>query len=107
MTFPVHIWRNNANFIRPDGQVVAQGSQFSLADVETVIATVDLEDVRSYRFSKSRAMQAINQPAYERVEVEMSLSSDADTLDPLIKPSAPKEIRYHTPEEGELNLLNC
>jgi NAD+ synthase (glutamine-hydrolysing) len=89
-----------------DGQVVAQGSQFSLADVETVVATVDLEDVRSYRFSKSRAMQAISQPAYERVEVEMSLSSDADTLDPLIKPSAPREIRYHTPEEGELNLLD-
>ena len=91
----------------PDGQVVAQGSQFSLADVETVVATVDLEDVRSYRFSKSRAMQAISQAAYERVEVDMSLSSDADTLDPLVKPTSPKEIRYHTPEEGELNLLNC
>jgi NAD+ synthase (glutamine-hydrolysing) len=89
----------------PDGQVVAQGSQFSLADVETVVATVDLEDVRSYRFSKSRAMQAISQAAYERVEVDMSLSSDADTLDPLVKPTSPKDIRYHTPEEGELNLL--
>lgn len=73
--------------------------------METVVATVDLEDVRSYRFSKSRAMQAISQPAYERVEVEMSLSSDADTLDPLVKPTSPREIRYHTPEEGELHLL--
>ena len=92
--------------MRSDGQVVAQGSQFSLADCETIVATVDLEDVRSYRFAKSRAMQAISQPAYERVEVEMSLSSDADTLDPLVKPSAPKEIRYHTPEEGKLNFLD-
>jgi hypothetical protein len=23
----------------------------------------------------------------------------------LVKPTSPKEIRYHTPEEGELNLI--
>jgi NAD+ synthase (glutamine-hydrolysing) len=37
-----------------NGRVVAQGSQFSLLDVEVVTATVDLEDVRAYRSSKSR-----------------------------------------------------
>ena len=32
-----------------NGEVVAQGSQFSLRDVEVVTATVDLEEVRSHR----------------------------------------------------------
>ncbi|KAH8685499.1 glutamine-dependent NAD(+) synthetase-like protein [Tricladium varicosporioides] len=82
-----------------NGDIVAQGSQFSLADVEVVTATVDLEDVRSYRFSKSRAMQATTQPSYERIEANMSLSSEAENFDPLIRPSPVLEARYHTPEE--------
>jgi NAD+ synthase (glutamine-hydrolysing) len=82
-----------------NGQVVAYGSQFSLQDVETVTATVDLEAVRSYRTSKSRAMQAIKQPAYERIEVDMSLSKDAEDVGPRIGPSCPLEVRYHTIEE--------
>jgi NAD+ synthase (glutamine-hydrolysing) len=32
-----------------NGDCVAQGSQFSLRDVEVITATVDLDDVRSYR----------------------------------------------------------
>ncbi|KAE8606522.1 hypothetical protein XENTR_v10010768 [Xenopus tropicalis] len=32
-----------------NGDIVAQGSQFSLTDVEVLTATLDLEDVRSYR----------------------------------------------------------
>ncbi|KAF4627677.1 hypothetical protein G7Y89_g10477 [Cudoniella acicularis] len=82
-----------------NGQVVAYGSQFSLQDVETVTATVDLEAVRSYRTLKSRAMQAIKQPAYERIEIEMSLSKDAEDVDPRISPNCPLEVRYHTIEE--------
>lgn len=82
-----------------NGQIVAQGSQFSLADVEVVVATVDLEEVRGYRFAKSRALQATQQSSYERVEVPMSLSSDSDDFNPLLKPSLPREVRYHIPEE--------
>ncbi|KAI9858054.1 MAG: glutamine-dependent NAD(+) synthetase [Trichoglossum hirsutum] len=82
-----------------NGKVVAQGSQFSLAEVEVVTATVDLEEVRSYRSSKSRAMQATRQPAYERIEVDMSLSKDSVEVDPLISPSPELEIRFHKPEE--------
>jgi NAD+ synthase (glutamine-hydrolysing) len=42
-----------------NGQVLAQASQFGLQDVEVVTATVDLEDVRSYRASiPSFGMQA-------------------------------------------------
>ena len=60
---------------------------------------MDLEEVRSYRSSKSRAMQAIQQPAYERVEVDMSLSKNSEEVDPLISTSPELEIRYHKPEE--------
>jgi len=45
-------------------------------------ATVDLEEVRSYRTSKSRAMQARDTTPYQRVEVPMSLSRDSGDLDP-------------------------
>jgi len=82
-----------------NGRVVAKGSQFSITEMETVVATVDLEDVRSYRSQKSRALQATKQPAYERVEVNFSLSADSEDVDPQIKPSPEIEVKYHLPEE--------
>ena len=75
----------------------------SNADLTTSIATVDLEDVRSYRSSKSRALQATKQPSYERVEVEMSLSNDPEDVDLLVRPSLPSDVRFYTPEE-EISL---
>ena len=42
-----------------NGRVVAQGAQFSIAEVEVVTAVVSMEDVRSYRASvSSRSKQA-------------------------------------------------
>ncbi len=42
-----------------NGNIMAQGSQFSLLDVEVVTATLDLEDVRAYRNGiASRGVQA-------------------------------------------------
>ena len=64
---------------------------------------MDLEGVRSYRSSKSRALQATKQASYERVEVEMSLSSDPEDVDLLVRPSLPRDVRFHTPEE-EISL---
>ena len=86
-----------------NGQMLAQGSQFSLADVEVVTATCDLEEVRSYRSQASRAAQAIEQPSYERIEINMSLSNKARDRNPSIRPSKPMDIRYHLPEE-EISL---
>lgn len=60
-----------------NGKVLAQGSQFSLNDVEVITATIDLEEVRSYREHKSRAMQTRDQPKYERIEVESKLPPEA------------------------------
>ncbi|KAJ7583253.1 carbon-nitrogen hydrolase [Mycena floridula] len=58
-----------------NGRVVAQGSQFSLNDVEVVSATIDIEDVRAHRAKSSRSMQAAAAERYHRVEVSFPLSS--------------------------------
>ena len=82
-----------------NGQVIAQGSQFSLNDVEVVIATVDLEEVRAFRFAPSRGLQAVRSPAYERIETSFSLSEENANLNPNVGPSSPRKVRYHLPEE--------
>jgi NAD+ synthase (glutamine-hydrolysing) len=82
-----------------NGRIVAQGSQFSLKDVEVVTATVDLEEVRSYRFQPSRGMQAIHNPPYQRVEADISLSMSGKNVDLSIGPTKEIEVRYHKPEE--------
>ncbi|MCP4357567.1 MAG: NAD(+) synthase [Chloroflexi bacterium] len=81
--------------IAVNGQVVAQGSQFSPRDVEVVTATVDLEDVRSYRGAVgSRQVQASGSTNVPRVTVDFDL-----THPPTAAPSGPIDIHQHTPEE--------
>ena len=85
--------------IAVNGRIVAQGSQFSLNDVEVVSATVDLEDVRSHRAKSSRSMQAATAQRYHRIEVSFALST-ADlevALDTI--GSDTTEVKFHTPEE--------
>jgi NAD+ synthase (glutamine-hydrolysing) len=85
--------------IMMNGKVVAQGSQFSLNDVEVVTATLDLEEVRSYRCLPSHGLQAINSPTYKRVEVDVSLSDPGEEVTVDVKPSSAIDIKYHKPEE--------
>ncbi|CAO3673238.1 unnamed protein product [Rhizopus stolonifer] len=94
------LYYDGGALIAVNGQIVAQGSQFSLSDVEVVTATVDLEDVRSYRARMaSRGMQASQNPAYERQEVRMSLTHDHIKENIHVRPSLPSEPFYHLPEE--------
>ncbi|KAI5799261.1 hypothetical protein DFH27DRAFT_560123 [Peziza echinospora] len=94
------LYYDGCSMIVLNGKVVAQGSQFSLKDVEVVTATLDLESVRSYRCAPSRALQAVtNSQAYQRIEASKSLSAEGAYVDLLIKPTQPIEPRYHTPEE--------
>lgn len=87
--------------IAVNGKIIAQGSQFSLNDVEVVTATVDLEDVRSHRAISSRSMQAASSERYQRIEVNFALSGDRfdsvrDFEDLILHNYEP---RYHKPEE--------
>ena len=87
-----------------NGRVVAQGTQFSLSDVEVVTATVDIEDVRAHRAKSSRSMQAANADRYHRFEVPLALSSgkfdevsEEDMVGLVGSKSIP--VRYHSPEQ--------
>ncbi|KAH8668588.1 putative glutamine dependent NAD+ synthetase [Xylariales sp. PMI_506] len=82
-----------------NGKLLAQGSQFSLQDVEVVTATIDLEEIRAYRSAPSRGMQAIQAPAYTRIKTSYSLSSEEDDRDLSLLPTAEIEPRYHCAEE--------
>lgn len=84
-----------------NGKIVAQGSQFSLNDVEVITATLDLEDVRSHRAVISRNMQAAAAERYHRIEVNFALSggkfdSVVDLEDLIFRDF---KVHYHTPEE--------
>lgn len=71
---------DGSSMIIQNGEVLAQGSQFSLAPVEVTVATVDIEKVRSFRSSISRNVQAAKQPDYPRVECDLRLSHPADEI---------------------------
>jgi len=95
----LHRYYDGSATIFINGRIVAQGSQFSLNEVEVVTATVDLDEVRVHRSAISRAMQARESFGYQRFPAAMSLSSDSDEFDPACAPSKEIKIRYHLPEE--------
>jgi NAD+ synthase (glutamine-hydrolysing) len=85
-----------------NGEVVAQGSQFSLQEVEVVTATLDLEDVRTYRSSSptySTAAESLS-PSYPRIKTDFCVNKDDDLTVPT---SQPIKFHYHTAEE-EISL---
>jgi NAD+ synthase (glutamine-hydrolysing) len=81
-----------------NGKIVAQGSQFSLNDVEVVTAVIDIQEVRSARFAPSRGQQSLTSQSYQRVNTNFSLSWGLD-FDPAVTPSETRPPRIHKPEE--------
>lgn len=98
------LYYDGCAMIAVNGRVVAQGSQFSLTDVEVVTATIDIEDVRAHRATSSRSMQAASAERYHRVEVDFALTSgkfDEVREEDMVGLVGTKSIpaRFHTPEE--------
>ncbi|XP_051885146.1 glutamine-dependent NAD(+) synthetase isoform X1 [Pristis pectinata] len=93
------LYYDGCAMIAVNGHIVAQGSQFSLDDVEVLTTTQDLEDIRAYRVDKINRRLMANE-VYHRVSVSFTLSSADDVYMPSIQPI---QIRYHTPEE-EISL---
>ena len=52
------LYYDGCAMIALNGRIIAQGSQFSFADIEVAAATIDIEDVRVHRAKSSRSMQA-------------------------------------------------
>ncbi|XP_021724465.1 glutamine-dependent NAD(+) synthetase-like [Chenopodium quinoa] len=82
-----------------NGDVVAQGSQFSLKDVEVVIAHVDLDAITSLRLSSS----SLQQQASKKVDVPFivapyKLCQSFHLVEPISCPLKTK-FREHKPEE--------
>ncbi|KAJ7419368.1 Glutamine-dependent NAD(+) synthetase [Pitangus sulphuratus] len=91
------LYYDGCAMISMNGETVAQGSQFSLDDVEVLVATLDLEDVRSYRAEiSSRSLAASKVNPYPRVKVNFALSCPDDVAVPTCMPI---QWRYHSPEE--------
>ncbi|KAI1366300.1 glutamine-dependent NAD(+) synthetase [Xylaria arbuscula] len=80
-----------------NGDLVGQSSQFSLNEVEVIVATVDLEEVRAARCAPSRGQQAVQSQEYQRIEVDFLLGDDDETLS--LTPTLPRPPRFHLPEE--------
>jgi NAD+ synthase (glutamine-hydrolysing) len=89
--------------IAANGRIIAQGSQFSLNDVEVVSATIDIEDVRAHRAKSSRSMQAAAANRYHRIEVPFALSGgkfeEVKDEDMVGLGKKVFDVRFHTPEE--------
>ena len=83
--------------IAVNGEIVAQGSQFTLREVEVTTATVDLDDVRSFRGSRlSRGMQTALATPYPQVPTGVLVSLSPSLSLPV---SQPHSVQYLMPEE--------
>ena len=94
------LYYDGCALILNSGNVLKQGPQFSLRDVEVVTATVDLDEIWPFRTSKSRGLQANNNErvhTLERIHVPFDLVPGRKYLLSKLTPSI-KE-KYHLPEE--------
>ena len=95
--------------IAQNGEILAQGTQFSLKDVEVVTATVNLHDVRAYRGAKaSRAVQASQMEPLPQIDIDFDVrmegwkdgrrGAQSSNL-PIFQSSSPIDPHIHKPEE--------
>ncbi|XP_031799256.1 glutamine-dependent NAD(+) synthetase isoform X4 [Sarcophilus harrisii] len=88
------LYYDGCSMISVNGSTVAQGAQFSLDDVEVLTATVDLEDVRTFRAEiSSRNLMASKVVPYTRVKVDFALSCHDDVL---VSTSEPIQWQFHS-----------
>lgn len=94
------LYYDGCAMIAINGDIVARGAQFSLEDVEVVTATLDLEDVRSYRGERCHPHMEYEHKPYQRIKTDFSLS---DCDDRCLPTHQPVEWVFHMPEE-EISL---
>lgn len=86
-----------------NGQVLAQAKQFDLQDVQTIVATIDLDDVRGYRASIPsfgiQVAQMTNKASKLLVSCDVIADSRKTGDGTVLTPSEEIQLKYHTPEE--------
>ncbi|CAI2359539.1 unnamed protein product [Moneuplotes crassus] len=94
------LYYDGSSMIAMNGQVIKQGSQFSIKNLEGVYAVVNLDDVRNYRREiRNKSLRDPDEPEFPRIEIDYNLCQH-DFLD-LTEPQG--EIRIHKPME-EISL---
>ncbi|ETW78764.1 hypothetical protein HETIRDRAFT_435405 [Heterobasidion irregulare TC 32-1] len=93
------LYYDGCAMIALNGRIIAQGSQFSLNDVEVVSATIDIEDVRAHRARSSRNMQAAGAERYHRIEAPIALSGGKFNEIEEYNKAQTFQVRFHRPEE--------
>lgn len=93
------LYYDGCAMIAINGHIIAQGSQFSLNDVEVVSATIDIEDVRAHRAKSSRSMQAAGAERYHRIDAPIALSSGKFNEIAEFNHPTSFNVRFHSPEE--------
>ncbi|KAJ4371337.1 hypothetical protein N0V83_004554 [Neocucurbitaria cava] len=93
------LYYDGSSMILCNGQILGQGTQFSLNDIEVIVSTVDLDEVRAYRSTPSRGLQAISAPKIKYIHVDFNLSSTGDDLDLDVMPTPPQPLSVHKAEE--------
>ncbi|XP_046431572.1 glutamine-dependent NAD(+) synthetase isoform X2 [Neodiprion pinetum] len=93
------IYFNGGSSITLNGKILNRGKEFALQDVEVTVATLDLEDIRSYRNNiRSRTHLAARAQPYPRVKVDYALTSDGVISN---RPTIPISCDYYSMEENE------
>lgn len=81
--------------IAVNGEIVAQGEQFAVSEVEVVTADVDLDTVVGFRGAfQSMSVQAAGSERIPMIRVPFRLCDDMRGA-----PDVPRPVRYHAPEE--------
>eukprot|EP00475_Leptophrys_vorax_P032561 TRINITY_DN5040_c0_g1_i1.p1 TRINITY_DN5040_c0_g1~~TRINITY_DN5040_c0_g1_i1.p1 ORF type:complete len:716 (+),score=148.75 TRINITY_DN5040_c0_g1_i1:37-2148(+) len=95
------LYFDGCSLVAMNGNILAQGSQFSVRDVEVITAVIDLEEIRSYRGAiSSRGVQASAIRSYHRVRVDFNLTgtsrdfSPTEPLDEIRQLKVEEEIAY-------------
>ncbi|KAL8656094.1 MAG: hypothetical protein Q9210_000479 [Variospora velana] len=79
---------DGCSLIVMNGDVVAQGTQFSLNDVEVITATVNLDRMWLAHFQPARRLQAATELAFEEVKLDQILSFGESSIPfPVFSPS--------------------
>lgn len=93
---------DGSSMVIANGDVMAQGAQYSLLPVQVTIATVDLEKVRGHRTNTSHNIQAAQQTGYPRVRADdlvLCRSAEDIYLCGTVKISSPVEPNILHPME--------
>jgi len=101
------LYFDGCSMIVVNGKVVCQAPQFDVADVTVLTATVNLDQIESYRASKPSLGVQMNDLMRQdsndcEFEVEAKLSftySSRDSKGTTVTPPLEKGVRYHPPEE--------